>query len=79
MIKLTFTALFSAHDVETGIIDIKANLGWLEVPFFPPDNNFCHALTNGYCPLDKGERITYNMVLPILKFYPVRLLNIYTH
>ncbi|GLV36681.1 Niemann-Pick type C-2c [Carabus blaptoides fortunei] len=63
------------HDVETGKIDIRALMG-IEVPFIPPDNNLCHALTNGYCPLEKGERITYNMVLPILKYYPAIALKL---
>ncbi|KYQ51537.1 Epididymal secretory protein E1 [Trachymyrmex zeteki] len=35
-----------------------------------PYSNACESLTNSKCPLNKGDDVTYNLVMPISKNYP---------
>ena len=42
-----------------------------------PNDDVCSCLTNGECPLDKGEEVTYKLIMPILTSFPkVILLDI---
>ncbi|XP_043681498.1 NPC intracellular cholesterol transporter 2 homolog a-like [Vespula pensylvanica] len=35
-----------------------------------PRPDACKDLVNGECPLEKGEEVTYSLLMPILKIYP---------
>lgn len=41
-----------------------------KVNYILPDNNVCDSLTNGECPLDAGEVVTYLLTLPISDAFP---------
>jgi len=41
-----------------------------------PEKDACKALTNGECPLDEGDQVTYNLRMPIDENYPSIKLNI---
>lgn len=40
----------------------------IDYPF--PEQDACKSLTNGKCPLNKGDKATYNLKMPIDESYP---------
>ncbi|KAK2579049.1 hypothetical protein KPH14_002842 [Odynerus spinipes] len=55
---------------------VKVTLFGVTTEYPYPHQNACNDLTNGECPLEKGEEITYALKMPILKGYPLLTLNI---
>ncbi|XP_063982037.1 NPC intracellular cholesterol transporter 2-like [Diachasmimorpha longicaudata] len=41
-----------------------------------PEQDACKSLTNGECPLEKGELVSYGLKMPILKMYPSTKLHL---
>lgn len=41
-----------------------------------PEQDACKSLTNGECPLSKGDEATYNLQMEISKLYPSLTLTI---
>lgn len=40
----------------------------ISYPF--PQKNACDTLKNSNCPLESGEDVTYQLSMPVLKYYP---------
>ncbi|XP_015120673.1 NPC intracellular cholesterol transporter 2 [Diachasma alloeum] len=49
---------------------VKARALGITVNYPLPEQDACKSLTNGECPLEKGELISYGLKMPILKAYP---------
>ncbi|XP_024081033.1 protein NPC2 homolog [Cimex lectularius] len=49
---------------------VKAFAMGTETIYPLPQSNACLSLTNGECPLDEGEEVTYALTMPILTSYP---------
>lgn len=54
---------------------IQAKVGPINAKYPIPDNEVCHSLLNGYCPVEAGERIVYSLRVEILKAFPKVLFN----
>ncbi|XP_076751520.1 NPC intracellular cholesterol transporter 2 homolog a [Xylocopa sonorina] len=50
--------------------EVKVQLGSITTPYPLPEQNACNSLTSGQCPLEKGERATYLLKMPVEKAYP---------
>ncbi|KYM97617.1 Epididymal secretory protein E1, partial [Cyphomyrmex costatus] len=57
-------------DAEKLITRVKVTIMGATVPYPYPYPNACESLTNSKCPLKKGDKVTYNLFMPISKLYP---------
>ncbi|XP_076299689.1 NPC intracellular cholesterol transporter 2 isoform X2 [Lasioglossum baleicum] len=55
---------------------VTVHIGSISTAYQLPEQNACKSLVNGECPLDKGERVTYKLQMPIEKIYPKIALTI---
>ncbi|BES90040.1 Hypothetical protein domain [Nesidiocoris tenuis] len=51
--------------------DIKAIAMGTAVSYPLPNPDVCSSLTDGECPLDKGEVVNYKVLFPILESFPL--------
>nr|BAN20336.1 unkown protein [Riptortus pedestris] len=69
------TAIFEVdfgvdHDVTELEAKAVARAFGIDMTYPLPQPNVCLALTNGECPLDAGEEVTYRMEMPLLRSFP---------
>ncbi|XP_018343331.1 PREDICTED: epididymal secretory protein E1 [Trachymyrmex septentrionalis] len=51
-------------------VRVRVTMMGITIPYPYPYSNACESLTNGKCPLSKGDNVTYNLFMPISKEYP---------
>lgn len=49
---------------------VRVIVGGVALPYPYPEPDACKSLTNGACPLKKGDKPTYNLKMPISDDYP---------
>lgn len=55
---------------------VKVYLWGITTDYPFPRQDACSDLTNGECPLDQGEEVTYALKMPILPGYPLLKLGV---
>ncbi|XP_020294604.1 epididymal secretory protein E1-like [Pseudomyrmex gracilis] len=55
---------------------VKVTIFGITVEYPYPQPDACKSLSSGKCPLKKGDKATYTLVMPIEKSYPHLTLNI---
>jgi len=68
--------LIADADAETLTPRVRVNIFGITINYPYPERDGCKSLTNGECPLDEGDRATYNLRMPIDANYPSVKLNI---
>ncbi|CAL7949793.1 unnamed protein product [Xylocopa violacea] len=57
-------------NTKTLVPEVTVQLGSISSPYPLPEQNACKSLISGQCPLEKGERATYLLKMPVEKAYP---------
>ncbi|EGI67711.1 D-beta-hydroxybutyrate dehydrogenase, mitochondrial [Acromyrmex echinatior] len=57
-------------DTEKLTVSVKVTIMGVTISYPYPYPNACESLTNGKCPLSKGDSATYSALMPISKNYP---------
>lgn len=70
--------LFSATNAATLRPEVTAYaFGVRAVYELPDDRNVgCNWIEGTFCPIDQGEFVTYNLVMPVVEEYPLTTLDI---
>jgi len=50
--------------------EVWATFAGMTTNYALPQQDACKSLTNGECPLDESEEVTYGLRMPILRLYP---------
>ncbi|XP_011876344.1 PREDICTED: epididymal secretory protein E1 [Vollenhovia emeryi] len=55
---------------------VRVTIMGVTIDYPYPEQDACKSLTNGKCPLSKGDEATYNLKMPISESYPSITLTI---
>lgn len=73
---INLVSSFAESDVDKLETRVRVKIGGNTINYPYPQPDACKSLSNGECPLEKGDEATYNLRMPISKGYPSVNLNI---